>query len=171
MSKDMNFRRVKNLNDLGLIEKWGNDLEIRPYFFPKSKNKDGYGRIEKSEIIKSIGRYSKTVYMVDFCGKTVGCVSYDTGVSGFSAGNERSASITIVAGEKNSWNQCMKRAALLEVEGMVSRIGIKKAELSVSSCNDEAFLLYQELGYEKEDSREGDISVELYEGIRMRKDL
>ena len=47
MKSGIVLRKVKNLDDLGLIEKWENDLEIRPYFFPNFKEADDFERVGK----------------------------------------------------------------------------------------------------------------------------
>lgn len=173
MKSGIVLRKVKNLDDLGLIEKWENDLEIRPYFFPNFKEADDFERVGKHEVIKRIGKYSKTAYMVDFHGETVGYVCYDTGLDCFDINSKRHAMVQMIIGEKNYWNLYVEKTALLEIEGMISEVGVKRAELSVFSFNERALSLYQELGYREIDVNEKGTYAfgGWHRDIRMGKDL
>jgi RimJ/RimL family protein N-acetyltransferase len=167
------LRREKKLADIGLIEKWENDLEIRPYFLPNFNEFETHIPVAKSDIIKNIGKYSRTVYMLEFEGETVGYVSYDTGFDEFSVTGERCAWVAIVIGEKNYWNKGIAKIAIFEIEKILASMGIKKIEVGMFSFNERAHLLYKKLGY-REIGRNKKFTYAFgswHEDIRMGKNL
>ena len=129
MRNSVILRREKNIGDIGLIAKWENDLELGSYFLPKYRGNRDFEGVEKIEIIKNMGKYSKTIYMVEYDEKTIGYASYDTGLNAADE-VEKSAWVNIVLGDKSYMNKGIEEIVVLEIERELGRRGVNRLEFN-----------------------------------------